>query len=71
MGLRMCNGISPGFFVLSVATSTVAPVSTGPLFEATTTFSDNIHQFGGVPGRLVSNHMATVDRARDGWLQIV
>jgi len=56
---------------LSVATSTVGPVSTGPLFEATTTFAANIHQLGSVPGRPVSSHMATVDRARDGWLQIV
>jgi len=56
---------------LSVATSTVGPVSTGPLFKATTTFAANIHQLGGVPSRPVSSHMATVDRARDGWLQIV
>ena len=56
---------------LSVATSTVGPVSTGPLFEATTSFAANIHQFGSVPGRPVRSHMVSADRARDGWLQIV
>ena len=45
---------------LSVANSTVGPVSTGPLFEATTTFAANIHQFGGVPSRPVSSHMASL-----------
>ena len=39
----------------------VGPVSTGPLFEATTTFSANIHEFGSVPGRSVGSHKATVD----------
>ena len=65
MGLRMCNGFPLVSLLRAVATSVVNPVSTGPLFEATTTFAANIHQFGGVPGRLVSSHIATVDRARD------
>jgi len=33
--------------------------------------SANIHKFGGAPSRPVGSHMATVDRARDQWLQIV
>jgi len=47
----------------AVATSMVGPVSTGPLFEATTTFLPiNIHKFRHVPSRPVYGHMATVDR---------
>ena len=38
-------------------------ISTGPLFEATTSFAANIHQFGGVPGRPVNSHVATVDKS--------
>ena len=50
----------------------VGPVSTIPLFEATTSYiSANIHEFGGAPGTPIGSHMATVDRARDQWLQIV
>jgi len=30
-----------------------------------------IHKVGGTPVRPVGSHMATVDRARDQWLQIV
>ena len=30
-----------------------------------------MHQFGGAPTRPVGSHVATVDRARDWWLQIV
>ena len=41
------------------------------LYEATTTFLPIFHDFGGAPVRLVSSHMATVDRARDRWLQVV
>ena len=43
----------------------VGPVSTGPLFEATTTFLPIfMHEFGGTPSRPVGSHAATVDRAR-------
>ena len=48
----------------AVATGTVGPVSTGPLFEATTTFLP-IHEFGGAPSKPVGSHTPTVDRARD------
>ena len=41
------------------------------MFWGNNHISANIHEFGGMPGRPVGSHMATVDRARDRWLQIV
>ena len=55
----------------AVATSRVGPVSTGPLFEATTTFLPIFTNFSDELGRPVGSHMAIVDRARAQWLQIV
>ena len=46
----------------------VSLVSTGPLFEATTTF---LPKFTNSVAHLAGSHVATVDRARDQWLQIV
>ena len=40
-------------------------------FQDNNYISANIHEFGGVLGRTIGSHVATVDRARDRWLQIV
>jgi len=47
-----------------VATGMVGSVSIRPHLEANNHISADIHEFGGVPSRLVGSHAATVDRAR-------
>ena len=56
----------------AIVTGCVGRVLTQPLFKATTTFLPIFMNSAARPAdRLAAMHVATVDRARDRWLQIV